>query len=407
MTTRSSLPGTAHHRPRGAARFLLPGLFASCLLACGPSASSDDAPAPDLAETKQAAVATYADVAHATYEDAWLTAMALQNAVDSFLTSPGPAGLARCRQAWLTAREPYGRSEAFRFGNGPIDDADGPEGLLNAWPMDEAYVDRVAGAPNAGIINAPEAYPVIDRALIEQLNEQGGETNVSAGYHAIEFLLWGQDLDPDGPGDRPWQDYTTAPNAARRGQYLRMCTDLLVHHLHQLVEAWAPDVADNHRARFVGGDPDVALGAILQGIGTLAKGELAGERLEVALLTQDQEDEHSCFSDNTDADIRMNIQGIENVFLGRCVRIDGRVVQGTGIDRVIAAVDPKAARELLDDLENCKALGSAIPHPFDQQVQNGDPGGAVAATVATLRRTADHLSAAADALGLRITTHVD
>ena len=111
---------------------------------------------------------------------------------------------------------------------------------MNAWPLDEAYIDYVEGSPEAGIVNLPDDYPTIDADLLVSLNEQGGEANISTGWHAIEFLLWGQDLSTDGSGARPVEDYTTAPNADRRAAYLAVASDLLLTHLGQMVDAWAP-----------------------------------------------------------------------------------------------------------------------------------------------------------------------
>ena len=115
------------------------------------------------------------------------------------------------KEAWLTARDEYGPTEAFRFYGGPIDNEEtGVEGLVNAWPLDEAYIDYVDGDPEAGIVNNPDEHPTIDADALVAANEQGGEANVSTGWHAIEFLLWGQDLSADGPGARPVEDYTTS-----------------------------------------------------------------------------------------------------------------------------------------------------------------------------------------------------
>ena len=52
-------------------------------------------------------------------------------------------------------------------------------------------------------------------------------------------------------------------------------------------------------------------------------GELAGERMNIALLTNSQEDEHSCFSDNTHRDIFLNAEGIQNAFEGHTRAWDG------------------------------------------------------------------------------------
>ena len=305
------------------------------------------------------------------------------------------------KEAWLAAREPYGQTEAFRFSGGPIDDADGPEGLLNAWPLDEAYVDYVVGAPEAGIVNRADLYPTIDQALIESLNEQGSEENVSAGYHAVEFLLWGQDLSADGPGARPVTDYTTADNAERRGQYLAAATDLILVHLQEMVDAWAPGQSGTYRAAFLAQDDDQSLRDVFTGIGTLAKGELAIERIYVALSNQDQEDEHSCFSDNTHRDIVTNAQGIANVYRGRYVRTDGSVVEGTSLADLVRAEDPAVADAVDAALADALQATEAVPAPFDQAIARQDP--AVLAAVDALQDLGDLFVNAAGTLGLQVT----
>ncbi|MGK4567384.1 imelysin family protein [Flavobacterium sp. 3HN19-14] len=68
-----------------------------------------------------------------------------------------------------------------------------------------------------------------------------------------------------------------------------------------------------------------ALTNIYTGIATLAAAELAVERMDVALGNANQEDEHSCFSDNTHRDIALNLQGVINVYQGKYGTIDGRL----------------------------------------------------------------------------------
>jgi putative iron-regulated protein len=140
----------------------------------------------------------------------------------------------------------------------------------------------------------------------------GGEENISTGWHAIEFLLWGQDRSETGPGDRSFTDYVDAkaPNADRRRQYLSVSTALLVDDLSGITVQWTPS-AKNYRAKFEKGSKE-SVRKIIVGLGSLSRGELAGERMEVALNSQDQKDEHSCFSDNTHRDIVNNAKGIQN-----------------------------------------------------------------------------------------------
>ncbi|HET9547585.1 MAG TPA: imelysin family protein, partial [Desertimonas sp.] len=307
------------------------------------------------------------------------------------------------RDAWLAARLDYGPTEAFRFYGGPIDDAEtGKEGLINAWPLDEAYIDYVEGDDAAGVVNDPDTYPTIDLELLTSLNEEGGEANISTGWHAIEFLLWGQDLSTDGPGARPVADYTTADNADRRATYLAVTSDLLLEHLARLVDAWAPD-AENYRAQFVAGDPTEALTMILTGIGELTRGELAGERMYVAYEQRSQEDEHACFSDNMTADLLANARGIDMVLTG----LYPGGVEGPGLQSLFEAADPDLAAGLREAVDTTIADLEAIPAPFDQHLVDGvpddDPGRAsVLTAVEALEAQADALVAAAAPAGITL-----
>ncbi|HWL49825.1 MAG TPA: imelysin family protein, partial [Acidimicrobiia bacterium] len=254
------------------------------LMACGSGASDD---------MQAEVVENYADLVQESYQISLDSATTMDEAIDAFVADPNPETLAAAQDAWLAARDDYGPTEAFRFYGGPIDNEEnGVEGLLNAWPLDEAYIDYVDGSPEAGIINLPDEYPTIDADLLVSLNEQGGEANISTGWHAIEFLLWGQDLTTDGAGNRPVEDYTTGANADRRAAYLSVASDLLLTHLGQMVDAWATD-GDNYRTVFLALPPEEALGMIMTGIGELSRGELAGERMTVAYEARSQEDEHS------------------------------------------------------------------------------------------------------------------
>lgn len=361
------------------------------------------APAGPDDDAKQEVVDLYTDGVHATYRESLESATAMDEAIDAFVADPTDETLEAAKQAWLAARDDYGLSEAFRFYGGPIDnEEDGPEGLINAWPLDEAYIDYVDGDPAAGIINDPDTYPTIDAELLTSLNEQGGEANISTGWHAIEFLLWGQDLSTDGPGARPVTDYTTADNADRRATYLTVANDLLLEHLTSLVDAWAAD-ADNYRADFVALDPTEALTLIVTGIGELTRGELAGERMYVAYEQRSQEDEHSCFSDNTTADLIGNDRGIEMVLTG--VYPGG--VEGPGLLSLFESADQETAAALRDAVDAGLAALEAIPAPFDQHLVDGvpddDPGRAsVLAGVDALEAQADALVAAAETIGVTL-----
>jgi putative iron-regulated protein len=365
-------------------------------------AAKPAAKAAPAAVTPAAVARHHAALVHANYEDALAGARGLQQAIGAFTSSPSAAGLAAARKSWLAAREAYGQTEAFRFYGGPIDNDDGPEGRINAWPMDESFVDGVKGETGSGLIN--DAKFSIDKDSLAAQNERGGEENVATGWHAIEFLLWGQDLNDNGPGDRNFEDFADgkAPHADRRRQYLQVVTALLLDDLATLVAAWAPGQPDNYRAAFEKGGNE-SLRKMLVGLGSLSRGELAGERLEVALNSQDQEDEHSCFSDNTHRDAVTNALGIENVWLGRYERTDGSVLQGPGLRDLVAAKDAALAARTTQRIRASVVATEGIQAPFDREIIGGRdaPGRLrVQKAVDSLTEQSKDLVAAANAIGI-------
>lgn len=356
--------------------------------AAAPQAAAPQAAAPAAASTTQASGAVdeaaaqavvkhYAEMVYAVYSDSLSTAKTLQTAVDAFLAKPDADTLAAARTAWVAARVPYLQSEVFRFGNTIIDDW---EGQVNAWPLDEGLIDYVdksyehaLGNPaaTANIIANTEIQVGEDKVDVKDLtpeklaslNELGGsEANVATGYHAIEFLLWGQDLNGTGPGagNRPASDYLQGEGATgghneRRRAYLKAVTQLLVNDLEEMVGNWKPAVADNYRATLEAEPVANGLRKMLFGMGSLSLGELAGERMKVSLEANSPEDEQDCFSDNTHYSHFYDAKGIRNVYLGEYTRTDGTKLSGPSLSSLVAKVDPATDNTLKADLEATEA----------------------------------------------------
>jgi putative iron-regulated protein len=336
----------------------------------------------------------YADIALASYEDALSTAKALDVAIDALIAAPSEASLEAARAAWKAARVPYQQSEAFRFGNPIVDEW---EGRVNAWPLDEGlidYVDASYGSESdsnalyvANVIANPklaidgvelDATEVTPALLQTQLQEAAGvESNVAAGYHAIEFLLWGQDLNGTGPGAgaRPFTDYSTAEHADRRAAYLKAASSLLVADLEEMVGNWTADGAA--RAAL----PEQGISTILTGMGSLSFGEVAGERMKLGLLLHDPEEEHDCFSDNTHASHLNDAVGIQNVYLGQYTSVDGTVIEGPSLAQVIAdkdaALDGEIQALLADTIAKMQVMADRAEagEAYDQQIGEGNAEG--------------------------------
>lgn len=354
-------------------------------------------------ELKQV-VLNYANIVHASYVDSLNLAKNMQEKINNFLEAPSQKGLDEAKQSWVDSRFPYLQTEVYRFYGGPIDDEDGPEGLLNAWPMDESYVDYVKGSLKSGIINNPADYPEITQELLLSLNEKEGEENISCGYHAIEFLLWGQDFNTDGPGNRPFTDYTTAANADRRKEFLKVTINLLIENLQSLVDEWAPE-KKNYRYSFVNSKPKESFQKILLGMTLLAGFELAGERILVAYESKAQEDEHSCFSDTTHNDSIYDIVGIKNVWTGKYTRADGSIIEGPGIRSFALSIDTDLTEKIDNSLKLALKTSMEIPRPFDQAIlaeKGSDTSNSIISLVEELENTADSFVIVAERAGVEI-----
>ncbi len=357
---------------------------------------------PALAATDEAAVVKhYVDVAYAKYSDSLATAKELATAVDALIANPTDDTLKAARAAWIKARVPYQQTEVYRFGNAAVDEW---EGKVNAWPLDEGlidYVDAAYGTESdenalfvANVIANPkikidgkdiDATDITPEFLAGTLQEAGGvEANVATGYHAIEFLLWGQDLNGTGKGagNRPATDFDTknctGGNCDRRVAYLKAATDLLVSDLEEMVAQWAPD---GGAAKTVSADPKAGISAILTGMGSLSYGELAGERMKLGLLLHDPEEEHDCFSDNTYNSHYYDALGIQSAYTGEYVRPDGTKMSGASLSELVAAKDAALDTEVKGKLDTTIAAMQAMVkrgetvEAYDQMIGEGNTEG--------------------------------
>ncbi|GFE50404.1 peptidase [Roseobacter cerasinus] len=384
--------------------------------------------APALAD-KAAVLDNYADIAAAKYTDSLVTAQTLQSAVNALIEGPSAETLQAAKEAWIAARVPYQQTEVYRFGNAIVDDW---EGKVNAWPLDEGLIDYVdatyGGATDENeyavlnvianpsftlsgeTVDASEITADLLESVLHEADEV--ESNVATGYHAIEFLLWGQDLNGHGPGAgaRPWTDYAmgdacTGGNCDRRGAYLKAATDLLVSDLEWMAAQWQE--GGDARAQLIA-DENAGITAILTGMGSLSYGEQAGERMKLGVLLNDPEEEHDCFSDNTHNSHFYDAMGIRNVYVGSYTSVDGTVVSGASLSSLVAAADAGVDAELTSKLNTTmiemaemKAAAEA-GFAYDMMLERGNEKGEalIMGAVDALVDQTRSIERAVDALGV-------
>jgi putative iron-regulated protein len=331
----------------------------------------------------------YVALAYARYEKAADDAAILAKTVDAFLAAPSTETLDAARKSYVAARPAYMQTEAFRFYDGPIEAV---EGEINAWPMNEAYIDYVEGKPNAGIINDPTFKLDVDS--LEGSNQKQDEADVTIGWHAVEFLLWGQDLSSDGPGNRPYTDYIAGDGSNdRRRAYLKLVTDQLAKELHSLEETWSLENPKSYASAFKALPPREAIGRMVNGMAILAGYEVMSERLGVALDSGDQEDEQSCFSDTTKQDFVHDLVGIKAVWTE------------AKLNDLVKSMDPALALKVDGLFQDTESKIAKLGDPWDKVLaapkESAERQNAEAVVVA-LQALADGLKAAGNTLGVLV-----
>ena len=379
--------------------------------------------------TEASVVSHYADIALHTFSDSLDTAKQLEAAVIELTKNPTTTNLTKAKGAWIKARAPYQQTEVYRFGNAIVDEW---EGKVNAWPLDEGLIDYVApsyGADSeenalytANVVQNSrltlsgeqvDASKITKTLLAETLHEiDGVEANVATGYHAIEFLLWGQDLNGTnaGAGNRPVTDFDVNNcswgNCQRRIDYLLTATSLLIDDLAWMVQQWQEKGAARQALL---NDPNAGVATILTGMGSLSYGELAGERIKLGVLLHDPEEEHDCFSDNTHNSHFYNIQGIDNVYSGSYTKVNGQVVAGPSLYALLATQDKTLATTLKSAIHQSLAKAQVLVDSaekqgvaYDQLLAENNPNGnaKILAVVNALTEQTQSIEQAVVSLGL-------
>lgn len=382
--------------------------------------------------TGDAAMGTYANIALAMYEDAASSAQALKISVDALSADPTTKNLMSARAAWIASRVPYQQTEGLRFGNAVVDEW---EGKVNAWPLDEGMLDYVAASygetsednplyaanlvANTSIRIGREVLDVTvvtKELLSEKLHEAlGVEANVATGYHAIEFMLWGQDLNGTnaGAGARPATDFDTENctngNCARRVHILQVLSELLVDDLTEMVAAWSPQ--GQGRTDLAHKTTEEGLSVVFTGLGSLSYGELAGERIKLGLILHDPEEEHDCFSDNTHNAHFYNQIGMLALYNGHYTRTDGSIVEGASVADYVRDHAPTQAKLIAQRMEETRAAMDLMRInaeengiAYDQMIgANNEAGNAIIQNIVDrLVAQARALEAGVVALGLSI-----
>lgn len=388
---------------------------------------------------KRAVLGAYREQAYRVYDDAYQSAKLMYERIDALVQNPSNETLLAARQAWQAARVPYSQTEALRFGHWFVDEW---EARVNSWPIDEGFIDYVDDGYLASETNAwaraniigSDSIAVAGREVplnyivFKQLQMLESVADVEAvivtGYHALEFMLWGQDRHGNGrgAGERPWTDFslsacTDGAVAAvsekpcrKRGEFVRTVAILLMRHLQEMREHWGAGEG-TPGTRLVQGDVDIGLMRILFGLSAMSAEELAGERMQVALLTHAPEEEQDCFSDDTHNSLWYNAKGIENFYYGRYGGRSAFSAPERSLSALAKRYYPDIAQELeqafsqtREAMQRIREQGESGQQFVDQLIarENTTGNALIQAAIDRLQEQARLLNRLADTLGVEL-----
>ncbi len=198
--------------------------------------------------TPTALTTYYLSLASQQFKTTCSNAEQLQASVQLFLTAPSKKTLKETRQHWLSSHNSYIASKLFRTLNIKHPELDHSQIdpvkhsltiRIDQSPMLPGYLDAVKGYPQSGYVFSP--LP-IDAETLNNEHQFSDTLYVTLGFHAIEFLLWGEGNEQA----RTSSDYATLTNIkenpelpqARRSQLLSLTTQLLSDDLQTQCKEW-------------------------------------------------------------------------------------------------------------------------------------------------------------------------
>lgn len=297
-------------------------------------------------------------MAYTSLSQANQAAQFFDNKLASFMHHPNPATQSEVQQAWRSAYDLFLAS--FIYSYIPIKDPVewhkqrmAYQDLLiqlDSWPIEGGYIDYVEGYPFSGIVN--DLTLSINEQSIRVQHGFTDSSNASLGYHALEFMLWGessanqtmrsaQDFVPQEntapvplsdaeqalnnphaddfseerivdelPATELASDESITPpiivsqNHNRRRQYIQLISDLLLKDIHSLQRRWEPSSGYYAQVLQQSSDAEVLRAAFIAAQDLLSK-EMLTKRFR---LTSSE------FSHSSHDDLLALLSGLESWF---------------------------------------------------------------------------------------------
>jgi putative iron-regulated protein len=268
----------------------------------------------------------------------------LSASLNAFTQAPSAQTLASAQRAWVKARAAWEQTECFGFG--PTTSL-GYDGALDTWPVNETDLKA--------LIKSGEPLTV---------SSVGKMKETEKGFHVIEYFLFGQGKSRK-PNDLAQRDL----------QYLQLLGTDFAKVATDLAASWSKGVEGKTAYQKVlataGENGNTTYPTLQAGAQEMIQGmldsldEVANEKLGKPLKEKNPKLAESRFSLNTLTDIKSNLQGAQNVYLGS---FPDAKTSGKGLSAYIAQVNPALDSTVKQKFKAASESLRQIPEHFEAAI---------------------------------------
>jgi putative iron-regulated protein len=337
----------------------------SCSNTSSPSASTPTAAIPVASASKfdkQISIDFADKIVVPTYRLFATRAKELSQSIDLYTKAPSNESLKAAQIAWVNARAVWEQTECFGFGPAK---SFGYDGALDTWPINAVDLSAV--------VNGQEPLTIASVAKLKETEK---------GFHVIEYLLFGNNKDRQAKSLKP-----------RELALLKLIGVDFAEVAGKLGDAWSKGVAGQPAYRetiATAGDkgntiyPTLTAGAdqIIQGM-LDSLDEVANKKIGETFEKKDSKLAESRFSLNTLTDMKHNIKGVQNVYLGEFA--EGKT-KGMGLTAFVAQANPALDLKIRGQFTTALAAMDKITAPFETAIENPNAAAAIKTAQASIDR---------------------
>jgi putative iron-regulated protein len=320
---------------------------------------------PQLSASAKEIALDYVGQIGADLNQAGIEIEKLQSSIHTLIDDTSDESLNSSKQAWLNTHSTYELTTLHRYFATQLLDEQNSLALMqlqyqiNHWPIIPGYIDYVDGYPDSGIV-----HDINVNLDSDSLREQHGSfdvSEVSLGFHVIEFLLWGYDIDSVA---RPAADFYAVLELSpeemvqgysleqlsnnRRRLFLTVVVDTLVEDFQTLQSLWLTETPSiRQHIESISATELVVI--LADSMSAMLTEELLLRSLYPMLNGDFVESIQSPYSRSTQNAVSSQLSGLERLLLER------QTENGTSLDLVFSAISDEFSEFFYQNFDASKS----------------------------------------------------